>query len=60
MNKLLIRDKDLNGFRIGQSVYLFQPRGLILKFGYRKCSVGFVGPLVILKVLALINLYLCL
>ena len=43
------REKNLYFFRIGQLVDLFQPRGSILRSGYRKCSVDFVGLLVIFK-----------
>ena len=48
-NELLNREKDLHGFRIGQLVYIFQPRGSILWSGDRKCSVDFVGLLIIFK-----------
>ena len=33
--------------------YPFQPRGSSLKYGYRKCSADYVGPLVIFECVSL-------
>ena len=43
------RDKTFQGFRTGQIVYLFHPRGAQLQTGSRKIKCEFVGPLVIYR-----------
>ena len=46
---LLNKDREYQGFEVGQIVYLYQARGSIVETSSRKIKCKYIGPLIILK-----------
>ena len=43
------KDKEYHGYTVGQIVYIYHPKGSILRTGSKKIKCEFVGPLAIYK-----------